>query len=88
MTRAVKISPIASAAASAIVIESSMVIRRSRRWLQASWTIGQPPTSMPERPTTLTRGNGSHARNHTAAAASATSAMRASSRRSTWCEDS
>jgi len=79
MTRAVKNSPIAAAAAMAIVIDSSIVMRRSTMFSKASFRIGQPPIRRPTMPMTLTAGNGSQIRNHTAAAATATSAIRAAS---------
>ena len=79
ITSAVKNSPMASAATRAIVIESSMVIRRSRTFSHASWKIGQPPPIVPTKPITLTRANGSHTLNHTAMAATTTSPIRTSS---------
>ena len=45
MIRAVKNWPIAAAATMAIVMESSIVMRRSRMFSKASLRMGQPPTS-------------------------------------------
>ena len=55
MTSAVKNSPIAAAATIAIVIDSSMVMRRSTIFSKASLTIGQPPIANPRTPITLIR---------------------------------
>ena len=79
MIKAVRNSPMTSAATRAMVMESSIVIRRSRMLCQASRKIGQPPPIVPIKPIRLTRGNGSQARSHTAAAAAATNAIRARS---------
>src|SRR5258708_2966182 len=79
MMRAVKNSPMARAAPRAIVIESSIVILRSRRFWSASLKMGYPPTTVATSPTMLTRGKGSQRRNQTAPAASATKAIRARS---------
>jgi hypothetical protein len=59
---------------------SGVRIVRSTRFSSASRKIGQPPMSAASRPIMLRRGNGSHTRHHTAAAASATRATRARSR--------
>src|SRR5579864_3616723 len=83
ITSAVKNSPMTRAAASAMVIESSIVILRAARFSAASLKIGYPPMSAAARPITLTEGNGSHTRNQTAAAATATRATRARSAAST-----
>ena len=69
----------AAAATMAIVIDSSIVMRRSRRFSKASLRIGQPPIRRPSDADHADRGNGSQTRNQTAAAASATTAMRAAS---------
>ena len=79
MISAVKNWPIAAAATMAIVMESSIVMRRSRTFSNASLRMGQQPTRRPAMPITLTAGNGSQSLNHTATAASATKAMRAAS---------
>ena len=79
---AVKNSEIAAAASSASDIESSIVIRRAAMFSMASLKIGHPPTRTPARPMTLTRGNGSHTRNHTAIAHNATRTIRRASRQS------
>jgi hypothetical protein len=79
MTKAVKNSPMAAAATMAIVIDSSIVMRRSTILSKASFRIGQPPIRRPTTPMTLIAGNGSQTRNHTAAAAMATRAIRAAS---------
>ena len=76
---AVTNSPMASAASSAIVIDSSIVIRRSRMFSHASWKIGQPPIRVPSSPNTLRRGNGSQTRNQTAPATAAVPMMRINS---------
>ena len=76
MTNAVKSSPMTRAAASAMVMDSSIVIPRSRRFLKASLKIGQPPIKAVRTPITLTRGNGSHNRNQTAVAPNATTPIR------------
>ena len=47
MIRAVKNWPIAAAATMAIVMESSIVMRRSRMFSKVSLRIGQPPTRRP-----------------------------------------
>ena len=79
MIRAVKNSPIAAAATMAMVMESSIVMRRSRMFSKASLRMGQPPTTRPTTPITLTAENGSQDLNQTAPAASATNAMRVAS---------
>jgi hypothetical protein len=48
ITRAVKNSPIAAAATIAMLMESSMVIRRATMFSAASLKIGQPPTITPD----------------------------------------
>src|SRR6266436_4133836 len=63
MTRAVKNSPIAAAATIAMLMDSSMVIRRAAMFSAASLKIGQPPTVTPRTPRTLTLASGSHRRN-------------------------
>src|ERR1700727_3844776 len=85
MTRAVKNSPIAKAERRAMVIESSMVILRSTMFSNASLKIGYPPMRAAAMPITLTCGNGSQSRNHTATAAKNTKAMRTSSTHSPLC---
>lgn len=79
ITKAVKNWPMIAAAAMAIVIDSSIVMRRSTMFSKASLRIGQPPINSPATPMTLIAGNGSQRRNHTVAAAIATSPMRAAS---------
>ena len=88
MTRAVKNSPIAAKATIAMLMESSMVIRRATMFSAASLKIGQPPTITPRTPITLTLASGSQRRNHTAAAARATNAMRAASGPAKACSPS
>ena len=61
----------------AIVMDNSIVMRREIRFSNASLKIGQPPISRPTTPMTLTLLTGSQIRNHTAALAMATNAMRA-----------
>ncbi|MGO8920134.1 MAG: hypothetical protein ACLQJR_29905 [Stellaceae bacterium] len=85
MTKAVKNSPIAAAATIAMLMDSSMVIRRSTMFSNASLQIGQPPISRPATPITLTAATGSHTRNQTNAAASATKPMRSASCHSKAC---
>ena len=79
MISAVKNSEIAAAARTAIDIESSIVIRRAAMFSIASLKIGQPPIRTPAKPMRLIRGNGSHTRNHTAIAHSATRPIRRTS---------
>lgn len=74
----------ANAAPMAIVIDSSMVIRRARRASKASFEMGYIPRSAATIPMTLTLGKGSHTRNHTAPHASATNAIRSMSAGSRW----
>ena len=76
ITSAVKNSEMAAAAMIAIDMDSSMVIRFATRFSRASLKMGQPPTNKPAAPITLMARKGSHKRHHTAAAATATSAMR------------
>src|SRR4029077_1812745 len=83
ITSAVKNWPTTSAATRAMVIDSSMVIRRARRFSTASLKIGYPPISVAPRPMTLKAANGSQTRSQTAAAATATNATRTRSARST-----
>ena len=64
MTRAVKNSPIAAAATIAMVIDSSIVMRRARRFSNASLKMGQPPTSKPTMPIRLTARIGSQIEPH------------------------
>jgi hypothetical protein len=63
----------------AMLMESSMVIRRATMFSAASLKIDHPPTITPKTPITHTLVSGSQTRNHTAAAAKATNAMRAAS---------
>jgi len=88
MTNAVKNSEIAAAAKMAIVMDSSMVIRRACRFSAASLKMGQPPTPRPIAPIRLRRGSGSHSRKKTAAAATATTAILAASSHSSPCAGS
>jgi hypothetical protein len=81
----VKNCEMAAAATMAMDIESSMVIRRASRFSSASLKIGQPPIARATIPITLAGRSGSQSRNHTAAAASATTAMRAASTQSNSC---
>ena len=53
MMSAVKNSEIAAAATMAMVMESSIVIRRAARFSAASLKIGQPPITMPRMPSRL-----------------------------------
>ena len=69
-------SPIDNAAKRAMVIESSIVMRRSRRFLNASLKTGYPPTSVAMTPIRSRRRNGAGTRNPTASAAIATRAIR------------
>jgi len=79
MTRAVAYSEIAAAATIAIAIESSIVTRRAARFSALFLKIGHPPIATPAAPIRLMLANGSHRWSHTAAALSATTAIRAAS---------
>jgi len=85
MMSAVKNSEIAAAAMMAMDIESSIVMRLAKRFSSASLKIGQPPMRRPATPIRLMRGKGSHTRHQTAAAATATSAIRSISGHSKVC---
>jgi len=77
---AVNNSPMAAAATIAMVIDSSMVMRRSRMFSNASWKIGQPAKASAPTPTIqLTGVLGS---NHRMTMASAATMMRAMAMRS------
>ena len=54
MTSAVKNSEIAAAATMAMVMESSMVMRRARAFFAASFTMGHPPMRRPNTPIRFT----------------------------------
>ena len=77
ITTAGKNSPIDNAARSAIVIESSIVMRRARTFSTASRKIGNPPASVATSAMALAENPPRHDHAHTTAAA--TSAIRSRS---------
>ena len=85
MTSAVKNSPMPAAATMAMVMESSIVMRRARRFSKASFKIGQPPTTRAIAPIRLMARIGSQISNQTAAAAMTTKTIRAASCHSKPC---